>query len=80
MDPMGKNCLICKALWTLLRGSFDAYVRYLCVFSSDLPDFDPVTVNGMILHYHLMTKWSGLGNSTELSWMGLSHRCHQNGL
>jgi hypothetical protein len=26
----------------------------------------------MILYYRLMTKWSGLGDSTELSWMGLS--------
>jgi hypothetical protein len=44
----------------------------LCVFSSDLPGFDPVTLNGMILYYHLMTKWSGLGGSTKLSRMGLS--------
>jgi hypothetical protein len=27
----------------------------------------------MILYYRLMTKWSGLGDSTELSRMGLSH-------
>jgi hypothetical protein len=27
MDPTGKLVLICKALWTLLRGSFNAYVR-----------------------------------------------------
>jgi hypothetical protein len=26
----------------------------------------------MILYYHLMTKWSGLGDSMELSRMGLS--------
>jgi hypothetical protein len=25
-------------------------------------------------YYRLMTKWSGLGDSTELSWMGLSQR------
>jgi hypothetical protein len=31
--------------------------------SSDLPGFDPTTLNGMILSYHLMTKWSGLGDS-----------------
>jgi hypothetical protein len=31
----------------------------------------------MILYYHLTTKWSGLGDSTELSRMGLSH-VHQN--
>jgi hypothetical protein len=42
--------------------------------SSDLTGFDPVTLNGMILYYHLLTKWSGLGDSTELSQMGLSHR------
>jgi hypothetical protein len=28
----------------------------LCVFSSDLPGFDPTTLNGMILYYRLMTK------------------------
>jgi hypothetical protein len=44
----------------------------LCVFSSDLPGFDPATLNGMILYYRLMTKWSGLSDSTELSRMGLS--------
>jgi hypothetical protein len=45
----------------------------LSVFSSDLPGFDPTTLNEMILYYRLMTKWSGLGDSTELSRMGLSH-------
>jgi hypothetical protein len=45
----------------------------LCVFSSDLPGFDPATLNGIILYYRLMTKWSGLGDSTELSQMGLPH-------
>jgi hypothetical protein len=44
----------------------------LYVFSSDLPGVNPATLNGMIIYYRLMTKWSGLGNSTELSWMGLS--------
>jgi hypothetical protein len=43
----------------------------VCVLS-DLPGFDPTTLNGVILYYHLMTEWSGLGDSTELSWMGLS--------
>jgi hypothetical protein len=38
----------------------------LCV-SSDLPGYDPATLNGMILYYRLMTKWSGLCDSTELS-------------
>ena len=45
----------------------------VCV-SSDLPGYDPATLNGMILYYRLMTKWSGLGDSTELSRMGLSQR------
>jgi hypothetical protein len=27
MDPKGNLILICKALWTLLRVSFNAYVR-----------------------------------------------------
>jgi hypothetical protein len=43
----------------------------MCV-SSDLPDFDPATLNGMIPYYRLMTQWSGLGDSTKLSQMGLS--------
>jgi hypothetical protein len=43
----------------------------VCV-SSDLPGFDPATLNGMILYYRLMTKWSSLGDSTELSQMGLA--------
>jgi hypothetical protein len=42
------------------------------VFSSDLPGVNPATLNEMILYYHLMTKWSGLGDTTELSWMGSS--------
>jgi hypothetical protein len=41
--------------------------------SSDLPGVNPTTLNGMIIYYRLMTKWSGLGGSTELSRMGLSH-------
>jgi hypothetical protein len=45
----------------------------LSVFPSDLPGVNPATLNGMILYYRLMTKWSGLGNSTELSRVGLSH-------
>jgi hypothetical protein len=44
------------------------------VFSSDLPGVNPATLNGMILYYRLMTKWSGLGDSTELSQMGLSQK------
>jgi hypothetical protein len=40
--------------------------------SSDLPGFDPATLNRMILYYRFMTKWSGLGDSTKLSRLGLS--------
>jgi hypothetical protein len=68
--PYGDVMLICKALWTLLRGSFNASVRSsLCcqVIYRAL-----TTLNGMIPYYRLMTKWSGLGDSTELSRMGLS--------
>jgi hypothetical protein len=42
------------------------------VFSSDLPGVNPATLNEMILYYRLMTKWSGLGDSRELSQMGFS--------
>jgi hypothetical protein len=42
------------------------------VLSSDLPGVNPAALNGMILYYRLMTKWSGLGDSTELSRVGLS--------
>jgi hypothetical protein len=42
------------------------------VFPSDLTGVNPATLNGVILYYRLMTKWSGLGDSTELSQMGLS--------
>jgi hypothetical protein len=45
----------------------------LSVFPSDLPGVNPTTLNGMIPYCRLMTKWSGLGDSTELSRMGLSH-------
>jgi hypothetical protein len=65
--------LNCKALWTLLRGSFNAYVRSSLCVSSDLPGVNPATLSEMLLYYRLMTKWSGLGDSTELSRMGLSH-------
>jgi hypothetical protein len=74
MDPTGKIGLICKAQWNLLRLSFNAYIwSSLCV-SSDLPGLNQTTLNGMILYYRLMTKWSGLGDSTELSRMWLSQR------
>jgi hypothetical protein len=69
--PYGDLILICKALWTLLRGSFNVYVR--SSLSSDLPGVDLATLNRMILYYRLMTKWNGLGDSTELSRVGLSH-------
>jgi hypothetical protein len=42
--------------------------------SSDLPGVNPATLIGMILYYHLMTNWSGLGDSTKLYRMGLSHK------
>jgi hypothetical protein len=40
--------------------------------SRDLPGVDPATLNGILLYYCLMTKWSGLGDSMELSRVGLS--------
>jgi hypothetical protein len=40
--------------------------------SSDLPGVNPATLNGILLYYRLMTKWSGLGDSTRLSRVGLS--------
>jgi hypothetical protein len=40
--------------------------------SSDLLGVNPATLNVMLLYYRLMTKWSGLGDSTELSRVGLS--------
>jgi hypothetical protein len=42
--------------------------------SSDLPGVNPATLNGILLYYRLMTKWSGLGDSTELSQVGLSQQ------
>jgi hypothetical protein len=42
------------------------------VFPSDLPGVNPAILNRMLLYYRLMTKWSGLGDSTELSRVGLS--------
>jgi hypothetical protein len=42
------------------------------VFPSDLPGVNPATLNRMVLYYRLMTKWSGLGDGTELSRVGLS--------
>jgi hypothetical protein len=42
------------------------------MFSSDLPGINPATLNGVILYYRLMTKWSGLGDSMELSRVGFS--------
>jgi hypothetical protein len=44
----------------------------LSVYSSDLRGVNPATLNGIIFYYRLKTKWSGLGDSTELSRMGLS--------
>jgi hypothetical protein len=42
------------------------------MFPSDLPGVNPATLSGVILYYRLMPKWSGLGDSMELSRMGLS--------
>jgi hypothetical protein len=42
-------------------------------YSSDLPGFDPTTLNLMVLSYRLMTKRSSLGESTKLSPVRLSH-------
>jgi hypothetical protein len=71
MDPTGNLVLICKALWTLLHGSLMHTFDPLCV-PSDLPGVNPATLNGMVLYYRLMTKWSGLGDSTKLPRMRLS--------
>jgi hypothetical protein len=43
--------------------------------SSDLPGVNLATLNGILLYYRLMTKWSGLGDSTKLSQVGLSQAC-----
>jgi hypothetical protein len=40
--------------------------------SSDLPSVNQATLNVMLLYYRLMTKWSALSDSTELSRVGLS--------
>jgi hypothetical protein len=45
------------------------------VFPSGLPGVNLATLNGMILYYRLMTKRSGLGDSTKLSRMGLPQGC-----
>jgi hypothetical protein len=42
--------------------------------SSNLPGVNPAKLNGILPYYRLMTKWSGLGDSTELSRVGLSQR------
>jgi hypothetical protein len=42
------------------------------VLLSDLPGVNPATLNEILLYYRLMTKKSGLGDSTELSRVGLS--------
>jgi hypothetical protein len=62
---------MCKALWTSLHGSFMHSFDPLLP-PSDLPGVNPAILNGMFLYYRLMTKWSGLGDSTELSRVGLS--------
>jgi hypothetical protein len=42
------------------------------VLLSDLLGVNPATLNEMVLYYRLMTKRTGLGDSTELSRVGLS--------
>jgi hypothetical protein len=42
------------------------------VLSSDLVGVNPAALNRILLYYRLMTKRSGLGDSTELSRVGLS--------
>jgi hypothetical protein len=49
------------------------------VFPSDLPGGNPATLNGMLPYYRLMTKRSGLGDSTELSRVGLSQATSSKG-
>jgi hypothetical protein len=51
------------------------HTSILSVFPSDLPGVNPATLNGILLYYRLMTKRSGLGDSTELSRVELSHEC-----
>jgi hypothetical protein len=48
------------------------------VFPNDLLGVNPATLNGMFPYYRLMTKWSGLGDSTELSRVGLSQKPSSN--
>jgi hypothetical protein len=74
MDPIGNLILICKALWSLLRGSFNAYVRPSLWVLSDLLGVNPEILNRMILYYRLMTQCSGLGDSMKLSRMRLSQK------
>jgi hypothetical protein len=47
--------------------------------SSDLPGVNPATLNEILLYYRLMTKYSGLGDSTELSRVGLSQFLREKG-
>jgi hypothetical protein len=49
----------------------------LSVFPSDLPGVNPATLNEMLLYYRVMTKRSGLGDSAELSRVGLSQKTPQ---
>jgi hypothetical protein len=71
MDLSGRLVLICKALWTLLRGSLMHTFGPLCDFKW-FTGCKPDNTQRDGSYYRLMTKWSGLGDSTELSPMGLS--------
>jgi hypothetical protein len=52
---------------------FKCICSILCHYISDFTGFDSTTYDGMILYYHLMAKWSGLGDSTVFSRAGLWH-------
>jgi hypothetical protein len=72
------NCTLRGDWYLCVRHSVLPFMGVLCirsilsVFPSDLPGVNLAIRNGMFLYYRLMTKWSGLGDSTELSWVGLS--------
>jgi hypothetical protein len=72
MNPTGMWWLICKALWTLLHESFNAYVRSSLWCQVIYRALTRQHSTRYFFYYCLMTKRSGLGDSTELSQVGLS--------
>jgi hypothetical protein len=72
MDPTGFDVYFVRHSGLSLVGVL-CIRSILSVFPSDLPGVNPATLNEMILYCRLMAKWSGLGDSTELSRVGLSH-------